>query len=116
MRGYALRSMTTMSPVLSLPVQTKAGLVDPGFYQAFEKGGLLVWTSDTSTAKVSALDQVWSRIATISGGTKTQVITFSADVIQSSKRYADGGDISKIILPAEYTNLAYLANLCSRIS
>jgi hypothetical protein len=58
MRVYDLRNMTTMSPVLSLPVQTKTGLADLGFYQAFDEGGLLRWTNDTSVAKVSALDPV----------------------------------------------------------
>jgi hypothetical protein len=114
MRVYDLRNITTMSPVRSLPVQTQAGLVDLGFYQAFDKGRLLRWTSDTIATKASALDQVWSRVAAISGGTKTQVVTFSADVVQSSTRYADGGDVSKIISPAEYTDMTYLANLCSR--
>jgi hypothetical protein len=41
MRVYDIRNMTTMSSVLSLPVQTKTGLVDLAFYQAFDEGGLL---------------------------------------------------------------------------
>jgi hypothetical protein len=114
MRVYDLRNMTTMSPVLSLPVQTKTGLVDLGFYQAFDEGGLLRWTNDTSVAKVSALDPVCTRVATVSGGTKKQVVTFGADVVQSSTRYADAGDIGKIISPAEYTDMTYLANPCIR--
>jgi len=45
MRVYDLRDMITMEPVLSVPVQTKAGLLDLGFYRAFQQGGLLRWTS-----------------------------------------------------------------------
>jgi hypothetical protein len=63
---------------------------------------------------VSALDPVWNRVATLSGGTKTQVVTFGVEVVQSNMRYSDAGDIGKIISPAEYTNMTYLANLCSR--
>jgi hypothetical protein len=38
MSVYDLRNMITVDPALSTPVQTKAGLLDIGFYKAFEEG------------------------------------------------------------------------------
>jgi hypothetical protein len=49
MRVHDLRNMITMEPVLSVPVQTKAGLLDLGVYKAFQQGGLLRWTNDNDT-------------------------------------------------------------------
>jgi len=114
MKVYDLRNLTTMQPVLSQPVQTKFGLVDAGFHEAFVEQGLLSWTNGDSSKRTSTVDQTWDRIATVSGGTKTQVLVFNSDVIRSSARYVDGGDVSKLISPAEYVDLTYLANLCSR--
>ncbi|KAH7087509.1 hypothetical protein FB567DRAFT_346883 [Paraphoma chrysanthemicola] len=114
MKVHDLRNKITMEPVLSTPVQTNAGLLDLGFYQAFQPGGLLVWTNAHNTAKVSRLDNVWSRVATLSGGTKAQVVGFDLDAIRSSTRYADRNDIGAIISPAELSELSYLASLCSR--
>ncbi|KAI4677039.1 hypothetical protein J4E81_010999 [Alternaria sp. BMP 2799] len=114
MKVYDLRNLTTMQPVLSQPVQTTFGLVDAGFHEAFVEQGLLCWTDGDSSKRTSTVDQTWDRIAKVSGGTKTQVLVFNSDVVRSSSRYVDGGDINKIISPAEYVDLTYLANLCSR--
>ncbi len=103
-----------MKPILSIPVQTKAGLVDLGFFQAFEEGGLLRWPNHKDVVRSEIKDTVWSRAATVMGGMRSQVVVFNADTIRSSRRYVDGGDINKIISPAEYTDLHYLTNLCSR--
>jgi hypothetical protein len=43
MKVFDLRNLITMEPVLSVPVQTNAGLLDAGFYKAFQDGGLLTW-------------------------------------------------------------------------
>ena len=114
MKVYDLRNLTTMQPVLSQPVQTTSGLVDAGFHEAFVKQGLLCWTDGVSSKRTSTFDQTWDRIAKVSGGTKTQVLVFNSDVVRSSSRYVDGGDVNKIISPAEYVDLTYPANLCSR--
>lgn len=114
MRIYDLRNLTTMSPVLALPVQTTLGLVDTGFYRAFDEDGPLRWTNGNVMQKASTLVQVLSRVATLAGGTKKQVVVYNVDAVRSSSRYLDGGDISKIISPAEYNDLTFLANLCSR--
>lgn len=112
MRVFDLRNMVTMEPVLSVPIQTMSGLVDQGFYDAFDAGGLLTWTNNINTTKASTLDAVWSRIAILSGGTKAQVVAFDYDFVSSNTRYADRGDISHVISPAEYSELSYLAGLC----
>jgi hypothetical protein len=104
--------MITMDPALS--VQTKAGLVDIGFYKAFEQGGLLARTNKNNTAKVSMFDSAWNRVATLSGGTKSRVVRFNFDVVDTSTRYVDHGDINAVISPAEYSELSYLAGLCAR--
>lgn len=111
---HDLRNQITMDPVLSNPVHTRSGLVDRGFFAAFQENGPLKWTNNRDTAISATLDQAWVRMATMAGGTKSQVVRYNADTIESSRRYADGGDINKIISPAEYTNLNYLASLCSR--
>jgi hypothetical protein len=112
MKVFDLRNTITMDPVLSVPIQTMSGLVDSGFYNAFVAGGLLTWTTNNNTSKASSLDAVWSRIAILSGGTKAQVVVFNYDSVSSSTRYADRGDISNVISPAEYSELSYLAGLC----
>lgn len=114
MSVYDLRNMITMEPVLSLPVQTKAGLLDIGFYKAFEQGGLFTWTNENNTAKASTFDGAWSWVATLSGGAKAQVVRFSYDIVNTSTRYVDHGDINAVISPAEYSEMSHLAGLCAR--
>ena len=114
MKVYDLRNLTTMQPVLSQSVQTTTGLVDAGFHEAFAERGLLCWMNGDSSKRTSTVDRTWDRIAKVSGGTKTQVLVFNSDAVGSSSRYVDGDDVNKIISPAEYTDLTYLANLCSR--
>tara|TARA_R110002003_G_scaffold48_14_gene4033 strand:+ start:19078 stop:22614 length:3537 start_codon:yes stop_codon:yes gene_type:complete len=114
MKVHDLRNIITMDPVLSTPVQTNAGLLDLGFYKTFEAGGLLVWTNDNSTAKISGLDNARSRVATLSGGTKAQLVAFDLDAVRSSTRYVDRNDISAVVSSAEFSELSYLASLCSR--
>lgn len=109
-----LRNMITMDLPLSVPVQTQAGLVKLGFLEAFEDDVLLTWTNHTTMLMASAIDQLWSQIAVILSGAAIQVVGFNADMIGSSSHYADDADINKVISPAEYTDLHYLANLCSR--
>lgn len=54
------------------------------------------------------------RIAKVSGGTRTQVLVFDPDAVRTSSRYVDSNDVKNVISPAEYVDLTYLANLCSR--
>ena len=114
MKVYDLRNFITSQAVLSEAVQTTNGLASAGFYEAFKEQGLLRWTSENASKKVLAPDPVWDRIAKLSGGAREQVLVFNLDAIRTNTRYMDGGDIGKVISPAEWTNLTYLANLCSR--
>lgn len=114
MSVYDLRNMITMEPVLSVPVQTKAGLLGPGLLKAFEQGGLLTWTNHNDTAKSSTFDGAWSRMAALSGGTNTQILRFNLDAVKTSIRYVDRGEVNHVIAAAEYTELSYLAGLCAR--
>ena len=113
MRVYDLRNMITMEPLLSVPVQTHAGLLDLGFYKAFQEG-LLTWTNDNDTTKATTSNSAWGRMAVLSGGTKAQVVAFDFDAVNTNTRYAHRGDISAVISPAEYSELSYLAGLCAR--
>ncbi|KAF1833256.1 hypothetical protein BDW02DRAFT_599244 [Decorospora gaudefroyi] len=114
MKVYDLRNSITMDPVLSEPMQTKSGLINLGCCKAFEDGGLLTWANDSYTQKGATLDQAWDRIAIVSGGTKTHVVAYNADAIRTSARYIHADDVGRVITPAEYIDLTYLANLCSR--
>ncbi|KAI8940672.1 hypothetical protein NX059_001942 [Plenodomus lindquistii] len=111
---HDLRNQVTMYPILSAPVHTTSGLLDRGFFNAFQANGPLKWTGGRDTTKSTTPDHAWIRMATVAGGTKSQIVRYNADTIESSGRYADGGDINKVISSAEYTDLHYLANLCSR--
>jgi hypothetical protein len=100
MKVYDLRNMITMEPVMSDPVQTDAGLLNMGFYQAFkERHGLLGWKNEANPKQLLADDRVWSRLVILSGGTRSQVIRYNPDKVHSSSFYADDGDIDKIIAP-----------------
>lgn len=114
MRIHDLRNLITMAPVLSESMQTSDGLVDPGFLEAFEKSGLLMWTNNNATQRMAISDRRWSRIATVSSGQKSQVLAFNADTVRLSSLYAHGEEINNIISPAEFLDLTYLANPCSR--
>jgi hypothetical protein len=70
---------------------------------------------DGTNAKMTTrADAALHRITILSGGTKDQVPGFNLDAVQSSSRYIDRADVSQVISPAEYSELSYLATLCSR--
>ncbi|KAL6704640.1 hypothetical protein ACN47E_008037 [Coniothyrium glycines] len=113
MKVYDVRNQLTMDPIMSLAVQTKEGLVDQGFYDAFAEAGPLRWENENNMARSSMEDPVLKRIAAVTGGTAAQVIRFDLDAVTSSRRYADGGNIAEVIAPPEFLELQYLATLCS---
>jgi hypothetical protein len=89
MKVFDLRNLITMEPVLSIPVQTNAGLLDAGFYKAFQDGSLLIWTNGITITRTTRADAALHRITILSGGTKDRVLGFNLDAIQSSSRYID---------------------------
>lgn len=110
---YDLQSAITMEPVTS-PIQTMAGLVDRGLYDAFKDGGILRWTNGVCLDTVANFDHGLNRAVLLAGGTRSQVISFEIDAVNNSRRYLDRGVVDNVISPAEYSNLPYLATLCSR--
>lgn len=114
MRVYDLRNTITMEPVLSTPVQTQAGLVDIGFHNAFQEGGLLTWTNGNITDKVAAIDTAWSRVAILPGCTNARIVAFDFDAVNTITRYVDRGDVTAVVSSAEFSELSYLAGLCAR--
>ncbi|KAF9695209.1 hypothetical protein EKO04_006853 [Ascochyta lentis] len=112
MQVHDLRNAITMLPVRGLAVQSRAGLVDTGLHDAFTEGGVLVWTNGNDTAKASSIDRRLNRIVTLAGGRKAKVVTFNSDLVAFTDRYLDKS-IDAVIAEAEYTNLQYLATMCS---
>jgi hypothetical protein len=106
MEIYDLRNVITMDTVLSVPVQTKAGLLNSSFHKAFKNGGFLTWTNGNNTTKVSMFDSAWSRVAILLGGTKARIVCLNFNVINTKTRYVDRGEIYSMISPAEYSQLS----------
>lgn len=113
MKAQELRNMITMETVVA-PVQTMLGLVDRGFYEAFQVGGPLKWRNQNDLTTTSASDRKLQRAALLTGGSTSQVVTFDIDTVSRDRRYLDQGDIDKIIYATEYSDLHYLATLCSQ--
>ena len=95
-------------------MQTYSGLVDRGFYDAFTETGPLKWTNSTNTEAIKVSDRGLARSALLSGGVISQVVAFDLDAVKGSQRYPDNGDVDMVIAANEYTDLQYLATICSR--
>lgn len=114
MSVFDLRSADTMKPVRGIPVQTQSGLLETGTYNAFVDKGILNWNNGRDSSRIHAHDAQWNRVAILSGGAKSKVVTFSADAAAFSLRYADRGDVNNVITKQDYSSLLHLASLCSR--
>ena len=112
MRVHDVRNAITMLPVREIAVQSKAGLIDAGLYDAFAEDGVLTWINGNDTAKASSVDRKLARVATLAGGTKAKVATFNPDAVAFTMRYPDK-DINTVVAQAEVSNLQYLATMCS---
>jgi hypothetical protein len=110
---HELRNLTTMETVTD-PIQTLSGLMDRDFFDAFKENGPLQWSNGNTTSKSSLFDQKLHRACLLSGGVKSSVLAFDADAVNTMSRYTDRGDVAKVVAAAEYSDLQYLANLCSR--
>jgi hypothetical protein len=62
--------------------------------------------NENNTAKASTFDSAWNRVATLTRGTKSRVVHFKFDVIDTSTHYVAHGDINAVISPAEYSELS----------
>lgn len=110
---YDLKNALTLEPVTS-SIQSLAGLVDRGLYNAFKYGGILRWTDGIQMNTVTKVDRGLNRAVLLSGGTRAQIVSFDIDAVHNSRRYIDKGLVDNAISPAEICNLPYLATLCSR--
>ena len=110
---HELRNNTTMEAVAS-PIQTQSGLVNRDFFDAFKENGTLKWTNGKTISQVTPLDRKLLRACLLCGGVKSTVIAFDVDASNTINRYANRGDITKLIAVAEYSDTHYLSNLCSR--
>jgi hypothetical protein len=48
----------------------------------------------------------WNRVATLTRGTKSRVVHFKFDVVDTGTHYVAHGDINAVISPAEYSELS----------
>lgn len=112
MRVHDLRNCITMLPLRGIPVQSNIGIVDAGLYDAFSEDGVLDWTNGENTEKALSLDRELLRAATLAGGTRAKVVVFNPDAIAFAARYLDD-NIDSVIMQAEFTDLQYLATMCS---
>jgi hypothetical protein len=111
MRVYDLRNAVTMLPVRGNSVQSRAGLLDAGLYEAFVEDGVLRWTNGNNTVRALSYDRTLSRVAIVSGGSTSKVVVYNAGTIKFTTRYPDG-DISDVVASSEYKDLQYLAKMC----
>ncbi|KAJ8116748.1 hypothetical protein OPT61_g1881 [Boeremia exigua] len=112
MRVHDLRNTITMQPVQGPTIQSKAGLIDTGFYDAFAEDGVLTWINSNDTAKVPSIDRTLARVAMLAGGRRAKMVTFNSDAVAFNARYPDK-NISTVVAHAEVSNLQYLATMCS---
>jgi hypothetical protein len=113
MKVQELRNMITMEAAVA-PVQTMSGLVDRGFYEAFQVGGPLRWRNQNDITAINASDRQLQRAALLTGGSASQVVAFDIDMVSRGCGYLDQEDIDKVIYATEYSDLHYLATLCSQ--
>jgi len=108
-----LKCSETMETIIN-PVQTPAGLLEEGFYDAARYGGILNWGAGEQSLSAGPLGARTKRIALLSGGITPEVTIFDLDSLGSFSIYPDGGAIENVITPLEMSDLHHLAVLCGR--
>jgi hypothetical protein len=108
-----LRNTFTMEPIAD-PIQTPFGLVEQGYYEAFQQGGILYWKTGESPLSVLPLDERTKRITLLCGGAIPQITILDLNKLNSTPSYADKGGLGHVIPPRELSDLSHLSALCSR--
>jgi hypothetical protein len=108
-----LRNTFTMEPIIN-PVQTPFGLVEEGYYEALKEGGILYWKTGEPPLRVLPLDGRTKRISLLCGGKFSEITVFDLNSLNSLRRYADDGEVDRVIGSRELSDLHYLSTLCSR--
>ncbi|KAL1608137.1 hypothetical protein SLS60_003076 [Paraconiothyrium brasiliense] len=110
---YELRNLITMESVVA-PIHTTTGLVDQDFFNTFKASGPLRWKNGSTHEIATTSGSPLLRACLLSGGVKSQVLSYNIDTIVSSSRYADDGDVTKVLSSTELSDLQYLSGLCGR--
>jgi hypothetical protein len=108
-----LRNTFTMEPIIN-PVQTPFGLVEEGYYEALKESGILYWKTGESPLSALLLDGRMKRISLLCGGLISEITVFDLNSLNSTRRYADDGEVDRVIGPRELSDLNHLSALCSR--
>jgi hypothetical protein len=108
-----LKCSETMETIM-YPVQTSAGLLEAGFYNAARYGGVLNWGNGKHSLSAQPLSARTKRVALLSGGVIPEVTIFDLDSLNSLSNYPDGGNVERVITRLEMSDLHHLAVLCGR--
>lgn len=108
-----LRSTFTMESMLN-PVQTPFGLVEAGYYEALQQGGILSWKTGEEPLAVLELDERTRRVSLLSGGRVSEVTLLDLNILDTTTGYELNGDVDGVIPLREMSDLQHLSALCSR--
>ncbi len=98
---FDLRNTFTMEPIFSA-VQTPFGLVEAGYYEALQDGGVLYWKSGEVPLSALPLENRTNRITLLCGGMVPQVTVFDLNSLNSMPQYPDKGDVDPVTMSREY--------------
>lgn len=98
-----LRNTFTMVPIFSA-VQTPFGLVEAGYYEALQGGGVLYWKSGEVPLATLPLDNRTNRLTLLCGGMIHQVMAFDQNYLSSMPQYLDKGVIDPVTVSREYVS------------
>ena len=112
LRTLDLRNTFTMEPMADI-IQTPSGLVDAGYYEAFQEGGLLYWKTGEQPLSALPLDARTRRISLLAGGVVSQITILSMHTLDISA-YENHGHAERLSLSRELSDLNHLSALCSR--
>lgn len=71
-RTIDLLNAETRQPIAN-PVQTSIGLVEEGYYEAYQEGGILSWSNGEEPMEARFIDQQTRRLTLICGGLQSEV-------------------------------------------
>ena len=103
LRVLDLRNTFTMEPIFSA-VQTPFGLVEAGYYEALQGGGVLYWKSGEVPLTALPLDNRTNRLALLCGGMIHQVTAFDLNSLSSMPQYPDKGVVDPVTVSREYVS------------
>jgi hypothetical protein len=107
-----LRCLSTREPIWN-PIPTRTGIVERGYYEAFKKGGILLWRSDEQPLSDLPLDSETRRMHSLGGGLVPYITLFRIDHFDRSP-YEKDGQARRLLLSKNLSDLATLSACCSR--